>query len=226
MLSQIRSAATLLGLLTIVLGLVYPAAMTALAGALFSDEARGSLVYRNDQPVGSRLIGQNFTDPGYLHPRPSAAGDGYDASASSGTNLAPTSTKLAERLQADSAALRAETGSDSLPADAITTSGSGLDPHVSPAYAQLQVARIAGARGLPAEDVVALVAENTDGRTFGILGEPRVDVLAVNLALDALAPSAPEPAPQGDTPTAALAPASGDGLDDAAPSRPQITGPQ
>ncbi len=163
MLSQLRAAATLLGLLTVLLGLVYPAAMTAAAGALFANEARGSLVMRDGRAVGSSLIGQAFVQAGYLHPRPSAAGTGYDASSSSGTNLGPTSAKLAERLTADAAALKAETGASVLPADAITTSGSGLDPDISPAFAALQVARIAQARGMPEGEVRALIAANTAG---------------------------------------------------------------
>lgn len=192
MLSQIRAAATLLGLFTLVLGLGYPLAMTAVASAIFPDQAAGSLVSRDGRTVGSSVVGQAFSQAGHLQPRLSAAGDGYDASASSGTNLAPTSAKLADRLIADGAAMSQATGATMLPADAITTSGSGLDPHVSPAFADLQVARIAEARGVPAEDIRRMIAEHTAGRTLGILGEPRVDVLAVNLALDALAsPVAP-----------------------------------
>ena len=204
MLSQLRAAATLLGILTLVLGLLYPLAMTAVAGALWPAQAGGSIVTREGRPVGSALIGQSFAQAGHLQPRPSAAGEGYDASASSGTNLAPTSAKLAGRLSADGAALKAATGAAVLPADAITTSGSGLDPHVSPAYAELQVPRIARARGLGPEEVRRLIEANTAGRTLGILGEPRVDVLAVNLDLDALAP--PAVAPDVSTPTALAAP--------------------
>jgi potassium-transporting ATPase KdpC subunit len=199
MLSKLRAAATLLGILTLLLGLIYPAAMTALAGAIFPAQAGGSLVMREGQAVGSSLIGQAFTQDRYLWPRPSAAGEGYDASASSGTNLGPTSAKLAERLTADGAAMKAATGAATLPADAITTSGSGLDPHVSPAFAELQVARIARARGIAPDAVRQLIAGNTAERTLSVLGEPRVDVLAVNLALDALAPAAP-----AGTPTAAV----------------------
>lgn len=206
MLSQIRAAATLLGILTVLLGLLYPFAMTAIAGAVFHDRATGSLVSRDGTAVGSSLIGQPFTQDGYLQPRPSAAGDGYDGSASSGTNLATTSAKLAERLRTDGEAMSRATGAALLPADAVTTSGSGLDPDVSPAFAEIQVARIAGARGLPAESVKRIIAEGTTGRTFGILGEPRVNVLAVNLALDAAAPKAePGTAPRPGTPTASTA---------------------
>ncbi|WP_062014037.1 potassium-transporting ATPase subunit KdpC [Aureimonas sp. AU4] len=195
MLTQLRPAVTLLVLLTVLLGLAYPAAMTAVAGAAFPREAAGSLVLRDGRPVGSSLIGQSFTQGIYLQGRPSAAGNGYDASSSSGTNLGPTSAKLAERLRTDGEALKAATGAGVLPADSITTSGSGLDPDVSPAFAELQVARIAGARGVPADTVRRVIAENTRGRTLGVLGEPRVNVLAVNLALDAAAPAAAPPAP-------------------------------
>ncbi|WP_152046805.1 potassium-transporting ATPase subunit KdpC [Aureimonas psammosilenae] len=196
MIQQFRAVATLLGILTLLLGLLYPAAMTVLAGALFPAEASGSLVSRNGQAVGSTLIGQSFAGDGYFHPRASAAGNGYDASASSGTNLAPTSAKLAERLKADGAAMRQATGAATLPGDAITTSGSGLDPDISPAFAALQVPRIAATRGIDAEAVGRIVTEATAGRTFGILGEPRVNVLSANLALDALAPTVPAPTPE------------------------------
>ncbi|KQT46307.1 ATPase [Aureimonas sp. Leaf454] len=207
MLSQIRAAATLLGILTILLGLLYPMAMTAIAASVFPDQASGSLVSRDGRAVGSSRIGQSFTQAGYLRPRPSAAGEGYDAAASSGTNLGPTSARLAERLTADAAALRSQTGADRLPADAITTSGSGLDPDISPAYADLQAARIAKARGLSVEDVRRIVADNTAGRTFGFLGEPRVNVFATNLALDARAPLSPamNAAPPAGAPTASVA---------------------
>ncbi|WP_061937095.1 potassium-transporting ATPase subunit KdpC [Aureimonas sp. AU22] len=200
MLSQLRAAATLLGLLTVLLGLLYPAAMTAIAGAAMPAQAHGSLVMRDGRPVGSSLIGQAFTQPGYLQGRPSAAGNGYDASASSGTNLGPTSAKLAERLKTDGDAMRQATGAVILPADAITTSGSGLDPDVSPAFAELQVARIAQARGVQADAVRGIIAANTTGRTLAVLGEPRVNVLAVNLALDAAAPAAGIPTASAATP--------------------------
>ncbi|WP_062235385.1 potassium-transporting ATPase subunit KdpC [Aureimonas sp. N4] len=190
MLSQLRPAVTLLGSFTLLLGLLYPLTMTSIAGAVFPAQAHGSVVMRDGQAVGSSLIGQSFTQARYLQPRPSAAGtgQGYDASSSSGSNLGPTSAKLADRLKTDGEAMRAATGASTLPADAITTSGSGLDPDVSPAYAELQVARIAGARTLPEAEIRRVIAQNTTGRTFGFLGEPRVNVLAVNLALDALAP--------------------------------------
>ncbi|GGD03025.1 potassium-transporting ATPase subunit KdpC [Aureimonas glaciei] len=188
MLTQLRPALTLLVLLAALTGIAYPLGMTGVAGAIFPDQANGSLVLRDGKVVGSRLIGQAFTRPEYFKPRPSAAGTGYDASASSGTNLGPTSAKLAERLMTDADALRAAGATGPIPADAITTSGSGLDPDISPAYARAQVAGVATARGMAAADVEALVVRNTAGRTFGILGEPRVNVLALNLALDQAAP--------------------------------------
>ncbi|KTQ85796.1 ATPase [Aureimonas ureilytica] len=190
MLSQLRPAVTLLGSFTLLLGILYPLAMTSIAGAVFPAQAHGSVVMRDGQAVGSSLIAQGFTQGRYLQPRPSAAGtgNGYDASSSSGSNLGPTSAKLADRLKADGEAMRLATGASTLPADAITTSGSGLDPDISPAYAELQVARIARARTLPEVEIRRVIAQNTTGRTFGFLGEPRVNVLAVNLALDALAP--------------------------------------
>lgn len=195
MLSQFRPAVVSLAVFTILLGIGYPLAMTGIAQTLFPHQANGSIVVRDGRSVGSSLIGQNFTAPGYLHPRPSAAGSGYDASASSGTNLGPTSAKLADRIGADAAALKAETGAAVLPADSVTTSGSGLDPDVSPAFAALQAPRIAEARGAAVDRVRALIADNTSPRTLGLFGEPRVNVLAVNLALDALAPQPLAPAP-------------------------------
>jgi len=202
MLAQLRAAATLLGVLTVLLGLLYPLAMTAVAGALFPAEAKGSLVTRDGVAVGSRLVGQRFADARYLHSRPSVAGAGYDASASSGSNLGPTSAKLAERLTIDAAALRTRTGAAFVPADAVTTSGSGLDPDISPAFAELQAAGIAEARGLPVDAVHRVLAAATTGRTLGFLGEPRVNVLAANLALDAAAP-----VPTDGVPTASASPA-------------------
>ena len=188
MLSQVRPALSLLLILTAVLGIAYPFAMTGVAGAVFPDTANGSLVLRDGQIVGSRLIGQAFTRPEYFKPRPSAAGTGYDASASSGTNLAPTSAKLADRLKTDADALRAAGVTGPIPADAITASGSGLDPDISPAFAEAQIAGVAVARGMPVEALRSLVAEHTAGRTFGVLGEPRVNVLELNLALDQTVP--------------------------------------
>ena len=186
MFSQLRPAATLLGILTILLGILYPAAMSAIAGAVMPEQAHGSLAMRDGRPVGSSLIGQGFTQPGYLQGRPSAAGAGYDASASSGTNLGPTSAKLAERLKTDGETMKAATGVAMLPADAITTSGSGLDPHVSPEYALEQVSRVAAARSLPETAVRTLVERHVQGRDLGYLGEPTVNVLELNVALAGL----------------------------------------
>ncbi|SHJ42630.1 K+-transporting ATPase ATPase C chain [Aureimonas altamirensis DSM 21988] len=187
MIANLRSAATLVALFTLMLGLVYPLAMTGFAGAVFPQQAAGSLVERDGRIVGSALVGQAFSGPGYLHPRPSAAAGGYDASASGGSNLGPASARLQERLGADSAALQAQYGVSTIPADAATTSASGLDPHVSPQYARLQAARIAEARGMERTDVLRLIDRAQEGRTLGFLGEPRVNVLSVNLALDEMA---------------------------------------
>lgn len=172
-----------------VLGLGYPFAMTGLAQGLFHRQANGSLVSVDGQAVGSSLVGQNFSNPAYFHPRPSAAGaDGYDGGASSGSNLGPSSQALAERVEADVQRIREENNLPAdaeIPVDAVTASASGLDPHISPAYAELQVARVAKARGASEGAVRKLVDTYTDGSTLAVLGEPRVNVLELNLALDA-----------------------------------------
>jgi|SRR6187402_387381 len=174
-------------LLTVLTGLIYPGIVTGLCQVLFRAQANGSLITRDGKTVGSALIGQNFTRAEYLQPRPSAAGaDGYDAAASGGSNLGPTSQKLMDRLKGAAAKVRADNPAfqGDLPADMTTASGSGLDPHVSPESAGVQVARLAAARGVPAEQVRLLIEAHTEERELGFLGEPRVNVLAVNLALD------------------------------------------
>ena len=173
--------------LTILFGLAYPLVFTGLAQVLFPHQANGSLVTVNGKVAGSELIGQSFTKPEYFHGRPSAAGNnGYDAANSGGSNLGPTNQKLVDRVKADVQKFRAEdpdyTGP--IPADLLTSSGSGLDPHISPASAEAQVARVAKARGVTPDRITELVAKHTDGRQWGIFGEPRVNVLLLNIDLD------------------------------------------
>lgn len=178
-----------MGLFTVLLGLAYPLAVTGVAQVAFPFQANGSLVRdAKGIVVGSALIGQAFAAPKYLHPRPSAAGAGYDASASSGSNMGPMNEALAKRVEADADALRAENPGVAIPADAVTTSASGLDPDISPAYAHFQVARIAKARGLSEGQVKRVIDAHVQGRLLGFIGQPRVNVLAVNRALDVRAP--------------------------------------
>jgi K+-transporting ATPase ATPase C chain len=196
MFREIRPAIVLLLLLTAITGLAYPLAMTAIAGAVFPAKAQGSLIERDGKVVGSALIGQEFKDDKYFHGRPSATlapdpsdstktvSAPYNAANSGGSNLGPTSKALADRLKEDVDKLKAENPNTAVPVDLVTTSASGLDPDISPEAALFQVPRIAKARNLPDDQVRQLVASNTEGRLLGLLGEPRVNVLALNLALD------------------------------------------
>lgn len=185
--TALRPAISFLILLTLITGLLYPLVILGIGQALFPDQANGSLVRDGDRVVGSALIGQNFADARYFHPRPSAAGDGYNASASSGSNLGPTSQALADRIGDGVTAARAEGVNGRVPADMVTTSGSGLDPDISPANALDQVSRVATARGLPAAEVRALVERSIERPTLGVLGDPHVNVLLLNRELDATA---------------------------------------
>ncbi|MBV9880243.1 MAG: potassium-transporting ATPase subunit KdpC [Gemmatirosa sp.] len=194
MMHRLRAALAMTLVLCVLTGIVYPAVVTALAQALFPRQANGSLVVVRGRVVGSALIGQPFTRPEYFHPRPSAAGAGYDATASAGSNEGPTDRRLADTLIAarvDSAVAVDGATKGRVPSDMVTASGSGLDPHVSPANASLQVARVARARGVDASLVRRLVDAHVEGRPLGFLGEPRVNVLLLNVALDSAIPMPP-----------------------------------
>jgi K+-transporting ATPase ATPase C chain len=172
---------------TVLLGLVYPLVVTGLAQAFFPEKANGQLIRRNGNVIGSHIIAQPFVGAGYFHPRPSAAGtNGYDASNSAGSQLGPTNQKLIDRVNTDVASAQAENPSKPIPVDLVTTSASGLDPHITPASAEFQVPRVAKARGMSEDAVRVLVANNTQGRQWGFFGEPRVNVLDLNLVLDSI----------------------------------------
>lgn len=187
MYSQLRPAFVITMVLTVLTGILYPLAITGLSQVLFPHRANGSLIQNGPRTMGSELIAQSFSQPRYFHPRPSAAGaNGYDAAGSSGSNLGPTNPDLAKRLSKDAMAFRKENPGFTglIPADAITTSGSGLDPDITPANAQAQAGRVATARAVTLDQVQRVITANTESRQFGFLGEPRVNVLKLNLALD------------------------------------------
>jgi K+-transporting ATPase ATPase C chain len=171
---------------TVLTGFLYPAAMTGISQLIFPAQANGSMVSANGKLVGSRLIGQNFVKPEYFHPRPSAAGNGYDGTASSGSNLGPTSQKLMDRVKAAAADFRKENPdfSGNIPADILMTSSSGLDPHISPAAAEAQAPRVAKSRRIPVDRLRQFITQHTESADLGFLGEPRVNVLMLNIALD------------------------------------------
>jgi potassium-transporting ATPase KdpC subunit len=191
MLTYFRPAFLMLFIMTLLTGLAYPLAITGIGQLAFSNQANGSVVVVNEKVVGSSLIGQAWSSDKYFWGRPSAAGDkGYDASNSSGSNLGPTSKALMDRIAGDVKKLQSANGVETLPADAVTASGSGLDPHISPAFANLQIARVAKARGLTDDQIKSIVTAQTEEPILGLFSEPRINVLLLNLAVDGLS-SAP-----------------------------------
>ncbi len=185
LLKHIYPAVALTIVLTVLVGVIYPFVMTGLSMVFFRDRAMGSLVEKGGKVIGSRLIGQPFSGAGYFHTRPSAAGSGYDGAASGGTNFGPTSkTLFEEQIEGRAKELKSENPKMEIPVDLITSSGSGLDPHITPAAAEFQIPRVARERGIDENRVRRLVRQHTEGRQFGVLGEPRVNILELNLALD------------------------------------------
>jgi K+-transporting ATPase ATPase C chain len=186
--SNLMAAVLMTIITTVILGILYPLAITGIAQVAFPNQANGQLIEQDGKVVGSRIIGQAFSKPGYFHSRPSAAGMGYDAANSAGSNLGPTNKKLIDAVTANVEAARKENPNTPVPIDLVTTSASGFDPHISPAAADFQVPRVAKERGLSETDMKLLVEGHTEGRTFGFFGEPRVNVLELNLALDSQYP--------------------------------------